>query len=186
MLQTSVSLLERLARSADQAAWDRFAELYTPLLFHWARQAGLQESDAADLVQDVFVLLLRKLPEFRYDRQRSFRSWLRAVTLNKWRERRRQSHTPLVSLVEGDDVLEEDPAEQYWEVEYHRHLAGRALALMQAEFQPATWQAAWQTAVEGRSAADVAAELGLTVGAVYAAKCRVLARLRQELEGMLA
>ena len=80
MNTTSFSLLERLRQPSDSAAWDRFVELYTPLLFYWGRRAGLQSADAADLVQDVFEVLLHKLPEFQYDRQKSFRSWLRTVT----------------------------------------------------------------------------------------------------------
>jgi RNA polymerase sigma-70 factor (ECF subfamily) len=90
MNPTPVSLLERLRRPDERAAWDRFVELYTPLLYYWARRAGLQESDAADLVQDVFALLVQKLPEFTYEPGRSFRAWLHTVTLNKWRERHRR------------------------------------------------------------------------------------------------
>ena len=75
--------------------------------------------------------------------------------------------------------------EAWWEAEYRQHLTNRALRLMQADFQPATWQAFWEQVVVGRPAADVAAELGLTPGAVYAARFRVLDRLRRELAGML-
>src|ERR1700730_12188334 len=89
-METPASLLERLRRPGDAHAWARFVELYTPLLYDWARRAGLQQADAADLVQEVLVLLFQKLPEFTYDRQRSFRGWLRTVTLNKWREGRRR------------------------------------------------------------------------------------------------
>ena len=56
---------------------------------------------------------------------------------------------------------------------------------MSRDFQPATWKAFWGQVVESRSAADVAAELGLTVGAAYAARFRVLDRLREEMAGML-
>src|SRR5271154_45229 len=97
MHTTSVSLLERLRQPAEQDAWNRFVHLYTPLLFAWADRAGLQSHDAADLVQDVFVLLLRKLPEFTYDSRQSFRGWLRTVALNKWRESRRRQ-PPLASI----------------------------------------------------------------------------------------
>jgi DNA-directed RNA polymerase specialized sigma24 family protein len=86
MPATSASLLDRLRRPGEDAAWARFVDLYTPLLYHWARRTGLAQAQAADLVQDVLVVLVRKLPEFTYDRTRSFRSWLRTVTLNKWRE----------------------------------------------------------------------------------------------------
>lgn len=67
MFLTPASLLYRLRQPEEKLAWDRFVELYSPLLFHWASQLGYQESDRADLVQDVFVILWRKLPEFEYD-----------------------------------------------------------------------------------------------------------------------
>jgi len=183
MNTTSFSLLERLRQPSDSAAWDRFVELYTPLLFYWGRRAGLQSADAADLVQDVFEVLLRKLPEFQYDRQKSFRSWLRTVTMNKWKERarRRTEHAVGGSGVAPLEPAIPDGAEQFWETEYHRHLAARALDVMHTQFEPATWQACWESVVNDRPAAEIAAELGLTVNAVYLARSRVLRRLRQDL-----
>ena len=86
MQTTPPSLLERLRQPADEKAWQEFVDLYSPLLYQWARRAGLQEHDAADLLQDVFAHLLRKLPEFEYDRHKSFRGWLRTTTLNLWRD----------------------------------------------------------------------------------------------------
>jgi RNA polymerase sigma-70 factor (ECF subfamily) len=185
-METPASLLERLWQPGDQDAWARFVELYTPLLYSWARRAGLREPDAADLVQDVFTVLIRKLPEFRYDRDRSFRAWLRTVTLNKWRENRRRAvpvHDP------GGPPLEEiaapEDGDSFEETEYRRHLVGRALELIWNDFQPTTWEAWCAHGLAGRPAAAVAGELGLTVKAVYLAKARVLRRLRQELAGLL-
>src|SRR5437867_3700819 len=89
--RTPVSLLDRLRRPSDVDAWTWFVRLYSPLMFFWARRAGLQESDAADLVQDVFAVLVRKLPEFAYDPAQSFRGWLRTILINKVRERARQT-----------------------------------------------------------------------------------------------
>jgi RNA polymerase sigma-70 factor (ECF subfamily) len=187
MDQTPISLLERLRRPGERGAWDRFVEIYTPLLWSWAGRTGLQASDAADLIQDVFVTLLRTLPEFRYDSSRSFRSWLRTLAGNRWRDlcRRRaaagrQGREPLPEELAGPD-----PGEEVWEEEYRKHLATRALRLMQAEFQPATWKACWRIVAEGRPPAEVARELGITLAAAYAAKARVLHRLREELAGML-
>src|SRR6185369_6361079 len=88
MLSTSVTLLERVRKRDDQAAWERFVALYTPLLYRWAQRAGLADQDAADLVQDVLVLLMQELPNFEYDAaRRNFRGWLKTVTINKCRER---------------------------------------------------------------------------------------------------
>jgi RNA polymerase sigma-70 factor (ECF subfamily) len=187
MHTTSQSLLERLRRPDRADAWVRFVELYTPLLFHWARRMGLQESDAADLVQEVFALLLEKLPEFTYDPRRSFRGWLRTVTRNKWREIQRR-RVPVPVDAQGAVLAGlEDPAgtEAFWEEEYRQHLVGRVLRLLQTEFEPATWQAFWEFVVRDRPAADVAREQSISTNAVYLAKSRVLRRLRRELEGLL-
>jgi RNA polymerase sigma-70 factor (ECF subfamily) len=187
MMTTPVSLLERLRGSEQPAAWARFVELYTPVLFAWARRLGLQTQDAADLVQEVFTVLVQKLPEFQYDRQHSFRCWLRTVTLNKWRDAcRRRNVLPLCP--DGEPLAElagpEGPV-NVAETEYRQHLVARALELMQAEFQPVTWKACWEFVVKDRPASEVANELGITVNAVYLAKGRVLRRLRAELEGLL-
>jgi RNA polymerase sigma-70 factor (ECF subfamily) len=184
-MDTPASLLERLRRPSDPEAWNRFVELYTPLIYHWARHTGMQEADAADLVQEVLALLFRKLPEFNYDRKQSFRAWLRTVTLNKWREGRRRAGV----AVEGGANLSELPAvdEQtaFEEAEYRTHLVRQALNGLQKEFPTATWKAFQGYVIAGRGAQEVAAELGLRVGTIYAAKSRVLSRLRQELAGLL-
>jgi len=186
MAITSVTLLERLRHAGDQEAWNRFVDLYTPLLYYWLRRAGLQKDDAVDLVQEVFALLLQKLPQFTYDRGKSFRSWLRVVTLNKLREQfRRRAVMPDGQCGElaWEPAARED-LEACWDDEYRRHVAARALELIQSSFEPTTWKACWETVVSDRPAAEVAAELGISVNAVYLAKSRVLRFLRQELEGL--
>lgn len=181
MNTTPVSLLERLRQPAEPSAWPRFVQLYTPLLYHWARRTGLQAADAADLVQDVLTLLVQKLPEFQYDGRQSFRGWLRMVTLNQWRDHCKRKRP---GTLDGD-VTAPDDLTAFEEAEYRQQLVARALRIMQADFQPATWKACWQHVVHERPAAAVARELGMTVGAVYAAKFRVLGRLRQELAGLI-
>ena len=187
METTSTSLLQRLRTPVDQEAWERFVTLYTPLMNHWARRLGLDGQDTDDLVQDVFALLVRKMPDFRYDRRQSFRGWLWTVTLNKHRERRRVKEP--ATATNGAAALAEAPAPEdpqaLEKAEYDQFLVGRALRLMQAEFQPTTWQACWELVVEGKPAAEVAAKLDMGIDAVYASKSRVLRRLRQELDGLL-
>ncbi|HEV3263786.1 MAG TPA: sigma-70 family RNA polymerase sigma factor [Gemmataceae bacterium] len=187
MHSTSLTLLERLRQPAAQEAWDRFVKLYTPLLYHWAQSTHLSSQEAADLVQDVLVLLVQKLPEFTYDRHKSFRGWLRTVALNKWRENQRR-RTVAVEVRDPADLSEfpaSDSCAAFAEEEYRQYLVRRALQLMETQFQPATWRACWECVVAGRPAADVAVELGITKNAVYLAKSRVLRRLHQELQGLL-
>jgi RNA polymerase sigma-70 factor (ECF subfamily) len=186
MHTTPASLLHRLQQANEQADWERFVKLYTPLLCHWARQLGLAETDADDLVQDVFVLLVQRLPEFRYDPNKRFRGWLWTVTLNKWRERHRRQPTAVsVGDRDLDGLASPDGAAALDETEYQQYLVGRALQIMQAEFEPTTWKAFWESVSGGRPAAQVAAELGITENAVYLAKGRVLRQLREELRGLL-
>jgi RNA polymerase sigma-70 factor, ECF subfamily len=135
MIDTSTSLLARL-QSADQAqAWSRFVSLYTPMLFHWIRRQGVPASDAADLVQEVFAVLVTKLPTFHYDRARSFSAWLRTITTNKCRDyfRRRRAVAEVSAAAVDGEVP--DHAELFSESEYRRGLARRALEVMQANFE---------------------------------------------------
>jgi RNA polymerase sigma-70 factor, ECF subfamily len=183
---TPASLLERLRQPADHAAWERFVELYTPLLYYWSRRAGLQQQDAADLVQDVLTLLLRKMPQFNYHGDGSFHKWLRTVMLNKLRENLRRAGARQAAGGSAlDDVPAPDDAPELEEAEYRRHIVQRALKVLEPEFSVLTWKAFQEYGVAGRDPIEVAAELHVQVGTVYAAKSRVFARLRQELEGLV-
>jgi RNA polymerase sigma-70 factor (ECF subfamily) len=187
MHTTPISLLERLRQPGDATAWASFVELYTPVLYAWTRRLGLQAQDAADLVQEIFTVLVQRLPEFQYDRQQSFRKWLHTVTLNKWRDLcRRRAVLPRPQGGDNMDELAERAApDALEETEYRQHLVSRALEIMQTDFEAVTWKACWEFVVQGRPAQQVARELGLSVNAVYLAKGRVLRRLRAELEGLL-
>jgi RNA polymerase sigma-70 factor (ECF subfamily) len=190
MPTTGDSLLQRLRQSGGAVSstgdWDRFVELYTPLLYHWAGRLDLPSAEAADLVQDVFLRLVRKLPEFKADGHRSFRGWLHAVLVNCWRDQRRRVAPPVtvppdaLAEVEAPNLLADLEAD-----DYRHYVLRHALRIMRRDFQPNTWQACWATAAEGRPAAEVAAELNMTPAAVYAATARVLRRLRAELAGFL-
>ncbi len=182
---TPLTLLQRLQQPGDSAAWRRFAELYTPLLFSWARRAGLQEPDAADLVQDVFLVLVRKMPEFRYQSGGSFRSWLRTVLTNKWRERRRRKALPAAPGFPVEEVAAPPADDPLDDPKCRIDLVQRALGSLQDEFSSSTWAAFHQVVGQGKSPRAVATDLGLSVAAVYIAKSRVLKRLRQELDGLI-
>jgi RNA polymerase sigma-70 factor (ECF subfamily) len=188
MLTTSYSLLDRLRQpDEDGEAWDRFVRLYTPLLFHWARRWGLQAADAGDAIQDVLLVLLRELPVYQRSPQSRFRSWLWAVTRNRVRSLRRQRLPGLLdNQLEANEPAAPDHVAEQQAAEEMALLTRRAAELLQNDFQPASWKAFWETAVVGRSGQEVAQELGMTVGAVYAARFRVQQRIREELADFLA
>ncbi len=182
---TPASLLQRLRKDPSREDWDRLVSLYTPLLWYWARKQGLQEADAADLVQDVLAMLVRKLPEFEYNPGKSFRNWLKTILLNRFRQsQRRPAFTSLETGPQPAERQGPDEAEMLGEQEYRAWLTGRAMELMRALFHETTWKACWMLVVDERSGAEAAAELGLSLDAVYAARSRVLRRLRQELDGL--
>jgi RNA polymerase sigma factor (sigma-70 family) len=182
---TRPSLLLRIRDGANHDAWRQFVALYAPLVYHFGRKRGLQDADAADLTQLVFAEVARTINRLDYDPDRgSFRAWLLAVTRNQMykllsRSRRNQGHL-------GNDVLEDIAANELdqavWEQEYPRRLFRWATAQVRGEFEDGTWQAFWQTAVEGHSAKDVGVKLGMSVGAVYTAKSRVVSRLRKAIQ----
>lgn len=183
MHTTPPSLLQRLQNPAEKQAWDTFVELYTPLLYFWSKRWGLQDSDAADLVQEALLLLYRKLPEFDYQAGGSFRGWLRTVLHNKWRDQRRRSFPEPA----GDGI--EPAVEASWaereEQEYRQQLLRVMLKKLEPEFPATIWAAFVAYVLESRSPAEVAATLQVSQGTVYAAKSKVFQRLRQELAGML-
>lgn len=188
MESTSVSLLNRLRQPHSDMAWQRFVDLYAPLIFHWARKRGLPVNDAADLVQDVLADLIVDLREFRYDPSQRFRGWLYTIVNHRASNlRRRLELAPqsidgsLLSLMPSDD----DADQLFSEAEYRCQIALRAFELLQDEFEASTWQAAWLQIAKNQPASVVAREFGMTINAVYIAKSRVLRRLRQELKGLV-
>lgn len=185
MNPTPVSLLEKLKSSDHADAWPRFVELYTPLLHSWAQESDMFGADAEDVVQNVFVKLLKKLPSFEYNSSGSFRAWLRKMFTNTRLEKYRRKFPKLADDEVGwpePQTLENGP-DDVAEQEYHAYLVGRSLQIMQRDFEPPTWKAVWEFIVEGRSALDIARELGIKRQDVYSANYRVLRRLRAELDG---
>lgn len=183
---TRPSLLLRVRDNTDGAAWGRFVDEYTPLVYHFCRKRGLQPADAADVAQEVMKAAALALPRFEYQPQRGrFRDWLFRVTRNKLSDlvaaRRRQPAGSGETAVHEVLHAQPDPGErEAWDRAWMRQAFDSAAEAVRGEFEPATWQAFWESAVEGRPVKEVAQGLGLTAGAVYVARCRVLARLRDE------
>lgn len=185
---TRASLLVRIRDLRDEMAWGEFARLYTPLIYRFARQSGLQDADASLVTQDVLITVARTIHRFEYDRKNgTFRGWLKVVTRSRLSDfLRAQGRQTQGSGDSGVlQVIDEqaDPSQpDLWEREYRRSLFEWAVERIRCDFEENTWQAFWQTSVDGREAAEVAEQLGVSVGAVYIARSRVLARLRREIE----
>lgn len=145
----------------------------------------MNADDAADLVQDVLAKLVVQLPKFTYDRDKSFHGWLRTLAMNGRRDLlKKKVPASMANHPSAADAFVPDPIESFIEREYRDRLAVQAMKILRADFQPRTWQAVWDLVVAGKPVAEVADAAGMTREAVYAAKCRVLARLRRELQGL--
>ncbi len=183
---TSVSLIERVRRR-DEAAWRRLVDLYGPLVFTWCRQWGLRADECADLMQEVFSSVAKGIAGFRRDSEGdSFRGWLRVIARNATSQYlRQQARQPRAvggsSAHQRLQELDSEPPQDVQSDLIERStIYRRALDLIQAEFEPTTWQAFLASVLENRSAADIADELQMTPGGVRQAKYRVLRKLRVE------
>lgn len=182
MNTTPVSLLQRVCRNTDPNAWTEFVDLLLPLLWKWVGRLKLAEQDAADLIQDVFVVLLKELPGFQYNPARSFRAWLWTIlkrrATDQFRRVRPQQLEPEFAVA----VLEVPLIE---EAEYRELLLSRVLKLVQVEFSADMWRAFWEHCINGRPVDEVAAKLSISPGTVYVAKGRVLKVARDRLKDLL-
>lgn len=184
---TRASLLLHIRDSRDAQAWRQFVDLYAPLIHGFARRRGLQDADASDLTQDVLGIVAQSIRKLEYDPQRgAFRGWLLTIVRNRVRNfltRRRpyeqgSGDSGVHHRLEEQPHLDEDP-DAGWEEEYQRQLFACAARYVQTRVHNGTWQAFWQTAVEGKSAPEVAERLNMKVAAVYLAKSRVMAQLKE-------
>ena len=185
---TRPSLLLRLRDTQDCEAWGEFVRLYTPLVFGHCVRHGVQEADAGDVAQEVMRVAAQALPNFEYDAQRGkFRGWLLQTTrhrLHKFFARQQRapqpaSETAIARLLDHEAGADEQAR---WEEDYRQRLFDWAAEKARPEFQPATWEAFWLTAVDSVSVKEAAARVGISIGAVYIARSRVIARLRELIE----
>jgi RNA polymerase sigma factor (sigma-70 family) len=188
---TRTSLVLQLREPTNHVAWQEFARLYGPVIYGFARKRGLQDADAADMMQDVLRSVSGAIGTLDYDRKRgSFRGWLFTITRNKIfnflsaRKIRPQGSGDTTTNKLLDQHPEADDGADTWELEYQRRIAAIAMEKIKSEFQEKSWQAFWRTAVEGIGAAEVSQELGMSTGAIYVAKSRILARLKEEVEAL--
>ncbi len=193
MNTTSLGLLERLKHARpDASEWLRLRDIYSPMISRWLSRLSNLHQEVDDLTQEVLLVLFRELPAFERRRDGSFRAWLRQITVSRmyafYKTRRKQ---PLaMGGPEIDQLLAQlaDPTSELarqWDLDHDKHVIQKLLAIVEKDFEPSTWQAFTRFALEGRPAAQVAGELGVTESTVVQAKFRVLKRLREEAGGLL-
>ena len=193
MNTTSLGLLERLKHATpDALEWRRLRDIYSPMIRHWLSRLPHLHHEVDDLTQEVLVVLLRELPSFERRRDGSFRAWLRQITVNRVRAfcKTRRQQPLAMGGPETDQLLAQlaDPTSdlaRQWDQDHDKHVFQKLLAIVECDFEPTTWQAFTRFAVQGRPAAQVAGELGVTESAVIQAKFRILKRLREEAGGLL-
>jgi RNA polymerase sigma-70 factor (ECF subfamily) len=181
---TRPSLLVRIRDAQDNAAWSQFVEIYAPLIYGFARRHGLQDADAADLTQEVLRVVARSARGLEYDPSRgSFRGWLFTVVRNKLRSLLDARHRQPQGTGDSEQNFFEDQPDRdaqesaFWDQEHERRLFVWAADQVRNEVNESN--AFWRTAIDGQSGKEVAALLGMSVAAVYLAKSRVMARLKE-------
>jgi RNA polymerase sigma factor (sigma-70 family) len=190
MMETRSSLLRRVRNPADADGWREFVALYEPLLLAYVRKKGLRGPDADDVVQEALARLVKALPDFDLERGRGrFRTWLWRVTCNALADRaRRGRRQALAEQAWAEDAGTEPPEawrsaddrepEADWLALHRRRVLEFAKAQVRSRSRARTWACFEEHVLRGRSSAEVAAELGVTINVVDVNSSRILSRLR--------
>ncbi|HEV3117540.1 MAG TPA: sigma-70 family RNA polymerase sigma factor [Gemmataceae bacterium] len=185
---TRASLIVRLRDRADQEAWGEFVEVYRPVVYRLACRKGLQHADAEDLAQQVLSAVAAAVDRWEPDESRGrFRAWLHRIaqnliinTLTRRAPDRASGNAAQHDMLSQQEARE-GPDSELLRIEYRREIFNWAARQIKAEFQTETWDAFWQTAVEERPVPEVARLLGKKPGAIYAARGRVMRRLKEKI-----
>lgn len=192
MTDTRQSLLIR-AQAGEADAWQVLADLYRPLIVGWLNRQGVPPGELDDLSQEVLLSVVKHLAAFQHSgHPGAFRRWLRTIVCSRtadfWRAADARGAAPggsgaaaaLQQIADPDSELN-----RQWDAEHDRYVLDCLLDLVEEEFEPTTVRAFRRLALDGATGAEVAAELRLSVAAVYVAKSRVLQRIRQEADGLI-
>lgn len=183
--ETVDSLIVRVQDPSDQSAWNQFEQLYRPVIFRIARAKGLQHADALDLTQQVLISVASAIERYeKRDDEIRFRNWIGRITRNAILKA--LSRGPRDRASGGTDVLDalqnvpssDDETDALIENEYRREVYSRAASVVRQEVAEATWLAFEMTVLQGKSIDHATSAIGISAGSVYAARSRVIRRLR--------
>ena len=192
-METSLTLLQSIKKSGDRESWQLLNQLYAPLIRRWLNKCDIRLADEDDLLQEVFLTVVEKISTFeRGDQEGSFRSWLKKITVNCFRNyyRKKGNRNQAAGGSDIDQFIQqlEDPESslsQAWNAEHQKSVFQYLIQIVQPKFSDETWKAFHDTSLLGRSTREVAEEIGTTVGAIHTAKSRVLAEMRRLGQGLL-
>ena len=190
---TRSSLLSRLRNLDDQESWRSFFDRYWELLYNVARQSGLGEPEAQDVVQETVIAVVKAMPDFRYDPARgSFKQWLLRIAGRRIMDHLRRTYrqppraeVELEALDESDmpaDLISDPAAEQVqaaWEEEWERRILAEAIGRVQRKVNPKHFQIFDYCVLKDWPSSKVASLLGLNTAQVYLAKHRVAQAVKQ-------
>ncbi len=187
--ETRESLILRLGDPADDQAWAEFLQIYQPMLLRLASRWGLQESDAAEVVQETLIAVAKAIPTFqRKEHPGAFRAWLATIVRRKLADHLACRHQNLRGSGDSDvhrwldQQACESSSESVWDWQQKQQIFSWAAARVRGQVQQSTWEAFYRTAIGGEAVSVVADQLGIREGMVYVARSRVMARLRKEVQ----
>ena len=181
-------------RRNDPQQWDRFVQLFGPVVYSWCRKNGISEHDSADIVQEVFQVVSQRLDRFRRkDSNDTFHGWLFGVTRHKCLDhfRKTTDHVIATGGSTAHALWQQTPQPEFKDLDEEQinndkqTIFRRALNLIQTDFEPQTWKAFWRVTVDGVKPDEVASELGMTTGAIYNAKYKVNRKLKLEFQDLI-
>lgn len=191
MQDTSIALLESLVDRSNQQAWEQFFNAYGPRMENWLVRHGVSPKLASDIRQESLQTLLEELPKFQHnDNRGAFRLWIDRIAQNAWRRvARRRTPQPveakaLEPLADENSDFSRSLREDY--TNYGAALMHKELEFLREEMQPNAIDAFIETTIKRHRIEPTAKELGMTRGAVATARSRVLARLRERIQGALS
>ncbi len=181
MIETSITWLGRLTDNPAEKDWQRLNQVYAKLLTSWCARAGVRTGDCDDIVQEVLMVIVRRVNQFEHRHCGAFRGWIRMILANQLRHyfRKRSTLTCQLPLDEIGDS--ESLTSRRMDQEHDEFIVRRAMRVAEKDFSATTWAAFEQQVIFGQTSLQAAQTLQISINAATKAKCRVLRRIRLEL-----
>lgn len=184
--QTSPTLLARLRDGRQESGWQEFFARYAPAVYRAARLRGLDEADSDDIVQQVMTAICTHIGEFNYDRDRGqFRQWVRRIADNMITNLRRR-HRPMTCDPQllDDHAGEAPTADDLWAEQWRLQDLHYCLEQLATDVSPRRMEAFRMYVLEGVSASETAAAVGMKIGTIYVMRNHLLNMLRKRMEAL--